>query len=397
MSIEEPFDRLTVPSNIEGLRGRIDKLDAEIVRLLNARAELAAQIGKLKQQNSRARPGDGSSRDPGSPVQDAQAVYVPEREEQVLRRVEQLSAALGGKGLLSGEAMRAIYSEVISACRALERRPRVAYLGPEGTFTHQGARARFGSSADLIPVKTIQAAFTAVVRSDADYSVVPIENSSDGAVGETLDALIDSPLRVCGEIHIAVHHNLMARCDPANAGRVRKIYSKVQVFAQCGEWLAANMADVELVDAGSTTQAAQRAAQEEGAAAIAHEQAARIYGLTILSRHIEDDPRNATRFFVLGKESARPTGNDKTSLLCFIKDEVGALLHLLEPFRANGLNLTSIQSRPSKRRMWDYCFFIDFEGHVEDPNVSPALEQVRAACREVRVLGSYPVSNSVAI
>ncbi len=368
--------------SIDDLRARIDKLDAEIVRLLNSRAELAAQIGKLKL----ARQTEGGLAGPASGGHKNNAVYAPEREEQVLRRAEELS-----KGPLASDGLRAIYTEIISACRALERRPLVAYLGPEGTFTHQGAKARFGSSADLVPVKTIKAAFTAVLRSDADFSVVPIENSSDGAVGETLDALLDSPLKVCGEIHIAVHQNLMAKCE---LSQVRKIYSKVQVFAQCGEWLAANVADVELADAGSTTQAAQRASQEEGAAAIAHEEAARIYGLKILSRHIEDDPRNATRFFVLGKESAKPTGNDKTSLLCFIKDEVGALHHILEAFREHGLNLTSIQSRPSKRRMWDYCFFIDFEGHAEDANVASALEKVRAACKEMRILGSYPVSNS---
>jgi chorismate mutase/prephenate dehydratase len=351
---------------IEELRAQIDKLDAEIVRLLSRRGEAAAQIGKLKEQRQGC-------------------IYSPEREEQVLRRVQEAN-----RGPLAPEALRAIYTEIVSACRALERRPRVAFLGPEGTFTHQGAKARFGTSADLIAVRTIKAAFAAVLRGDADYSIVPIENSSEGVVGETLDVLVDSPLKVCGEIRTPVHHNLMAKCS---MDQVRRIYSKMQVFAQCGEWLASNLPEADLLDVGSTTQAAQRAAEEPGGAAIAHEEAARLYELTILSANIEDDPHNETRFFVLGRDSARPTGMDKTSVLCFIKDEVGALLHLLEPFREHGLNLTFIQSRPSRRRVWDYCFFMDFGGHEEDPAVAAALEKVRQQCREMKILGSYPVSN----
>jgi chorismate mutase / prephenate dehydratase len=353
---------------IEELRAQIDELDTEIIRLLNRRAEAAGQIGSLKQRSEAG-------------------IYVPEREEIVLRRVNEAN-----KGPLPSEAVRAIYTEVISACRALERRPRVAYLGPEGTFTFLGAKARFGSSADLLSFSTIPAVFMAVTRNEAEYGVVPIENSSEGGIGETLDALIDTPLKVCGEVQIPVHHCLMAKCE---LGDVRRVYSKVQVFEQCGEWLAGNMPRVELREAESTSRAAQRAGDEEGAAAIGHEEVARKHGLRILARNIEEDPRNATRFFVLGRTLARRTGKDKTSILCFVKDEVGALIHILQPFAEHKLNLSRIESRPSKRRVWDYCFFIDFEGHVEDKSVSAALDAVRRACKEMKVLGSYPIANTV--
>ena len=351
---------------VEDLRREIDALDVEIVRLLGRRAELAGRLGRLKEKANHA-------------------IYDPAREKAVLDRV---AGADGGP--LPPSSLRAIYTEIISACRALERRPRVAFLGPEGTFTHQAAKAKFGHAIDLISVRTIRSVFNAVVRGEADFGVAPIENSTDGGIGETMDALIEAPVCVCGEVSIPIHHNLMS-CEKALSA-VRRVYSKLTVFEQCGEWLAANLPGADLVEAQSTTHAAERAAREPGSAAIGHEEAARLHGLEILARHIEDDPRNATRFLVLGAEPARPTGNDRTSIVCFIKDEVGALLRILERFRDHGLNLSFIESRPSRRKVWDYCFFIDLEGHADDPPVAAALREVRQVCSDVKLLGSYPIS-----
>jgi len=351
--------------SLDGLRARIDALDREIVRLLNERAALAADIGRIKQE----------ANDP---------VHAPAREKQVLSRVTGAN-----EGPLSDAALSAIYGEIISACRALQRRPRVAFLGPRGTFSHQGVKARFGSDVDLVEGRTIRSVFSAVARGEADFGVVPIENSTEGGIGETMDALIDTPLQVCGEISIPVHHNLMGR---GRLEDVERVCSKLQVFEQCSAWLAANLPNADLVEVASTTQAAERASRDAAVGAICHEEAARLYGLEILAPRIEDDPRNATRFLVVGNEPAAPTGADRTSLICFIKDEVGALLRILERFRDHGLNLTFIESRPSRRRMWDYCFFIDFEGHIADRHVAEAIEEVRRVCGEVKLLGSYPIS-----
>ena len=351
--------------SLESLRKQIDETDAEIVRLLNQRAQTAHEIGKVK--------ADSESQ-----------VYVPHREKQVLDRV-----CAAGQGPLPEESLRAIYTEIMSACRALEHRPRVAFLGPRGTFSQQGVMEQFGSQVDLVDVRTIRSVFKAVEQKQADFGLVPIENSAEGGIGETMDALVDTPLIVCGEVSIPIHHNLMGK---GLLDYVKRIYSKLPILEQCGEWLAANMPNAELVEVASSSIAAERAASEEDAAAIGHQEAARIYGLKILQAHVEDDPRNTTRFLVLGRHPAGATGNDRTSIVCFIKDEVGALLRILAHFNDHGVNLSFIESRPTRRKIWDYCFFIDLEGHVEDAPVAAAIEEVRKECRDVKLLGSYPVS-----
>ena len=349
--------------DLEEIRARIDALDERIVELLNERARLALEIGALK-------------RGQGLPI------YAPEREQRIHERLAELS-----DGPLDAEGLRAVYNEIMSACRALEQEHRAAFLGPEGTFTHQAARRQFGASSAYVPVSSIRDVFAEVSRGGADHGVVPIENSSEGGIGETLDAFIEFNVKVCSEIYVRIHHNLMAKCP---AGDIRHIYSKGVVFGQCRSWLAQRFPHADLIETGSTTHAARLAANEPESAAIGNREAAAIYGLEIIHAGIEDSPHNATRFLVLGGDSSEPTGRDKTSILCFIKDEVGALFSLLEPFREAALNLTKIESWPSKRRAWHYCFFIDFQGHVSDSHVQDALVDVGRHCSELKLLGSYP-------
>lgn len=363
---------------IEQLRAKIDSLDARIVKLLNERARVAIKIGELKRK-------------------DNTPVFAPDREEKVLRRVEEFTEKYG---VLSAPAIRAIYTELISACRAAERPIVVAFLGPSGTFSHHAARAsvkaaslaryaarrRFGSSIDLAPVSGIDAVFAEIAQGRADFGVVPIENSTEGGVGATLDAFMESDLKVFAEILVRVHHSLLAKCRPRS---IRRIYSKSEVFGQCRAWLSNHYPKTKLIDVASTAHAAQLAGRTDDAAAIAHEEAALLYGLNVLHRVIEDNPFNITRFYVVSREIPPRTGHDKTSILCFIKDEAGALHHILLPFWRARINLTKIESWPSKRKAWDYCFFIDFEGYCEDPEVARTLDKVRRKCSDMKVLGSF--------
>jgi len=366
---------------IEHLREKIDALDARIVRLMNQRAKLAMKIGDLKRK-------------------DNAPVFAPDREEKVLESVAQYTER---HGALSPEAVRAIYTELISACRAAERRITVAFLGPRGTFSHHAARAaaktaslaryaarrRFGSAIDLAPVSGIDAVFSEVSQARADFGVVPIENSTEGGVGATLDAFMESELKVFAEIHVRVRHSLLAKCPPRS---VRKIYSKAEVFGQCKAWLANHYPKAKLIDVASTAHGAEMAARAKDAAAIAHEEAATIFGLSVLHRKIEDNPFNITRFYVIAPHGAPPSKKDKTSILCFIKDQPGALHHILLPFWRARVNLTKIESWPSKRKAWDYCFFIDFEGHSEKPQIARTLDKVRDKCSEMKILGSFPAA-----
>ena len=356
-------------------------MDKRIVHLLNERAQAAMKIGQAKRTN-------------------AAPVFAPEREEKVLRQVAAYAAE---DGVVSPEAMRAIYSEIISACRAAERRIVVAFLGPRGTFSHHAAksvhwaslagdavRRRFGSQVEMLPVSGIDAVFAEVATGRADYGVVPIENTTEGGIGATLDRFMESDLKVCAEILVRVHHAVLARCSPR---AIRRIYSKAEVFGQCKTWLTSHYPDATLVDVASTAQAADMASRSRSAAAVANEEAARIYGLNVLHRAIEDNPFNMTRFYVIAQNaSPPPTGDDKTSLLCFIKDEPGALHHLLLPFWRARVNMTKIESWPSKRKVWDYCFFIDFEGHRDDPKIARTLARVRAKCSDMKILGSFPAA-----
>jgi chorismate mutase/prephenate dehydratase len=367
--------------NIEKLRERIDACDQRIVKLLNDRARAAIRIGEVK-------------RETGEPI------FVPDREEEVLRRVAEASEQHGG---LSGEVVRNIFAEIISACRSAEKHLTVAFLGPAGTFSHEAARAaggtaslarhaarrRFGSSIDLVPVNGIDAVFAEVAQERAQYGVVPVENSTEGGIGATLDNFIESELKVAAEVLVNVHHSLMTRSSPE---ALRKIYSKDVVFGQCKSWLANHYPSAQLIPVASTARAAELASRTKGAAAIGHEEAAGHYGLTVLHRKIEDNPFNITRFYVIAKEDGPRTGRDKTSILCFIKDQPGALHKILMPFWRGKVNLTKIESWPSKRKAWDYCFFIDFEGHRTERKIGKTLEQVRDNCSEMKVLGSFPAA-----
>lgn len=367
---------------IERLRKRIDDIDRRLVKLLSERARLAMRIGDVKRRN-------------GEPI------FAPDREEKVLRKVAALTAE---GGLLSPEAIRNCFLEIISACRSAERHVVVAFLGPRGTFSHHAARAamanvplarhaarrRFGSSVELLPVSGIDAVFAEVAQGRADYGVVPVENSTEGGVGATLDMFMETDLKVSAEVFVHVHNSFMTRSSPRS---IKKIYSKAEVFGQCKGWLANHFPRAQLIDVASTAQAAEMAAKAKDAAAIGHEEAAQIYGLAVLHRAIEDNPFNITRFYVVGKTDSPRTGDDKTSILCFIQDEPGALHHILLPFWRARVNLTKIESWPSKRKAWDYCFFIDFEGHCRDPNVARTLDKIRSKCSEMKTLGSFPAAH----
>lgn len=349
--------------SLEDIRKKIDLLDQKIINLLNERTELAVEIGKLKEVKG-------------------EEVYSPSRESEIYRKIDQLS-----KGPMPKDALKAIYREVMSASLALEKPLSVAYLGPEATFTHLASVSKFGSSVKYAPCTSITEVFQEVDRKRADYGVVPIENSIEGAVSHSLDMFIESDLKINSEILYEISHYFMATCDLKN---VKRIYSKPEVFGQCRIWLETHLPKAELIGTASTTVAAQRAGKEDGSAAIASKLAATIYNLNVLAEGIEDSSHNVTRFLVIGRQIPPKTGNDKTSILVSIKDKVGALYEMLEPIKANRINMTKIESRPSKKRAWDYYFYMDLEGHIEDRLLKKTLEQIESTVRFMKVLGSYP-------
>lgn len=348
---------------LKDLRDLVDAVDDKIVELLNERAKLVIEIAGVKNEHN---------------VQ----VYSPDREKQVYDRV-----TAKNNGPLPDRCLKAVYRELMSAALSLEKPVKVCYLGPPGTFTHLAAEEKFGSSVEYLSVKDIPSVFAEVQREGADYGVVPVENSTEGGVARTLDMFMEYDLKICAELILDIHHNLMSNSDPE---KIRIIYSLPQVFAQCRKWIANHYPQADLVDESSTSAAARRCASETDAAAIASEEAARLWGLKILNASVEDRPQNATRFLMISKEYARPTGNDKTSVMFLIKDEVGALYNMLLPFKENGINLTRIESRPSPHGAWDYYFFVDFQGHCEDDRVKKTLEDLSQKCRHLQVLGSYP-------
>ena len=351
--------------SLDDLRERIDGVDGELVRLLNERARLAVEIGRLK-------------------LQSGDEVYTPAREKAVLDRVARANA-----GPLPNTALNAIYREIMSAALALERPLRIAYLGPVATFTHQAARLKFGASVEYVACETITDVFAAVEKREADYGVVPIENSTDGAVTHTLDQFAVTPLKICAEILLPVSQNLMAA---DRAAPIRRIYSRGEVFAQCRGWLQGHLPGVELTAVSSTARGAELARTEPGAAAIASALAAEIYGLQIAERDVQDVAGNTTRFLVLGRQYGPPTGRDRTSLYFAVPHRVGALHRVLSVFNECGVNLCKIESRPNKTRAWEYFFFVDVEGHAQDAAVQRALEKLAEHCTFIAVLGSYPQS-----
>lgn len=349
------------------LRARIDELDQAIVDLLNERARVVVEVGKVKQKT-------------GGPI------YAPHREAAVLARVLDLSS-----GPLPDRTIEAVYRELMSGSFALEQPLRIGYLGPPGSFSHVAAAAQFGASVSFENLREIAGVFTEVRRGHVDYGMVPIENSTGGGIAETLDAFRDaaSEVEVYAEIAIAIRHNLLADCEPKD---VQRIYSKPEVFAQCRGWLSTQYPRAELVAAASSSQAVLDAQADgrPGNAAIASVLAAQLYGMPVLFRSIEDNPNNITRFFVIARTPAEPSGDDKTSVMFATSHEPGALVEALRAFSERGINLTHIDKRPSGRENWSYTFFLDAQGHRTEPNMAEALEAARAHCQELFILGSYP-------
>ncbi len=350
--------------DLKNLRKTVDNIDKKIIQLLNIRAKTTLDIAKLKRKSGKS-------------------VYSPDREREVLKKL-----AIINKGPLSHQALDAIYREIMSCSLSLDRPLRIAYLGPEATFTHLAALKRFGSQVEYIATNSITDVFLEVERDNADYGVVPIENSVEGAVSHTLDMFVDSELKICSQTILDVAHHLLASCSK---NKIKRIYSNPQVFGQCRIWLQENLAGVEKIEVSSTTRAAQIAAKEKYSACIASSLAAKVYKLKVVASDIEDSPHNVTRFLIIGKTDVSATGDDRTSIMFSIKDKVGALHDMLLPFRKYGINLTKIESRPSKKKAWDYYFFVDLDGHRDNPRIKRALLELENKCKFLKILGSYPL------
>lgn len=356
------------PDSLEPLRKQIDELDAQIVTLLNRRAQVVVEVGKIKQAS-------------GAPI------YAPDRERIVLDRIRRLNA-----GPLPDRCLDAVYRELMSGSFALEKPLRIGFLGPAGSFSHAAAVRKFGSSVEYVPLADIASVFSEVALGHTDHGLVPVENSIGGGIVDTLDAFLNSSARVCAEVLINIHHNLLAK-EPWE--KITRIYSKPEVFAQCRNWLAAVAKDRDIQPAASSSRAAELAAAEPGVAAIGSAVAAKIYDLEILFENIEDNPDNVTRFFVIGRESAKRGGECKTAIMFTTAHKPGALAEVLDVFRDNGINLTDIEKRPSKKVNWEYYFFIDAMGHADDENMQKALAEARQHCLQLTVLGSYPRATEV--
>jgi chorismate mutase/prephenate dehydratase len=355
--------------SLRDLRGQIDKIDQQILKLINDRARLAGEIGQLKTDN-----GD--------------EVFSLAREEEVLQNVLLLNEK--HKGVLPRQSVRAVFREIMSGSRAMQKIHKVAYLGGEYSFSHLAALERYGSSVEFVGVNSISVVFEEVDRGHVDFGVVPVENSTDGRISETLEMFQRMPhLTICAEIRLQIHHNLLANCDQQE---IRFIYSKPQALAQCRGWLSKNVPHAVLKDVGSTAVAADLASKQPGSAAVASRQAAVKYGLRVLFAEIEDSPYNETRFAVIGNHKAGKTGTDKTALMFRLPHNPGSLAGALDVFKQNKINLTWIESFPARTPRPEYLFFVDFEGHREDPKVSKALKTLEGMCLELTVLGSFPAA-----
>ena len=354
--------------DLKELRREIDAIDEEILKLLNQRAKLAKRAGEIKKSMGLE-------------------VHVPEREREIINRIIRLNKELYGEEFPT-EAVVHIYREIISACLSLEKELKIAYLGPKATFTHQAALEYFGFSAHYVPVSTIGDVFREVETGRVDYGVVPVEYTTDGVVNYTLDMFLESDLRIVGEVVIPIKLNLLSTASGLES--IKTVYSHRHALAQCKEWLRKNLPQASLIETESTAKACELVMELEDAGAIASEVAAYTYHLNILAENIQDNPNNSTRFLVIGKRWMKPTGKDKTSIIFAVKDEAGALYKALESFYRYGVNLTKIVSRPSKKKVWDYVFFVDLEGHAEEENVKKALELLQERSQMVKVLGSYP-------
>ncbi len=357
----------TEPGSLDEIRARIDRLDEEIQRLISERAGLAGEVGSRKQDE----------------LIKARDFYRPEREAQVLRNVLERNS-----GPLRDEEMVRLFREIMSACLAQQEPLKVAFLGPEGTFTQAAVLKHFGHSVRALSLASIDEVFHEVEGGVADFGIVPVENSTEGSVNNTLDMFLASSLKVCGEVELRIRQHLLSR--EKSLATIQRVYSHGQSLAQCRAWLDQKLPDAECVAVSSNAEAARLARDEDGTAAIASEAAAEVYGLSTLMANVEDRPDNTTRFLVIGREIFPRSGNDKTSLLLSSRHQSGALQELLYPLAKHKVSMTRIESRPSKRGKWDYVFFVDVEGHVEDDNVAAALKDLEVATSHMRVLGSYP-------
>ncbi|MEK7810686.1 MAG: prephenate dehydratase [Pseudomonadota bacterium] len=351
-------------AELKKYREQIDAIDDELLRLLNQRAGLAQQIGHVK--------GNG-------------AVLRPEREAQVLQRMVQANG-----GPLPNPGVTRLFTEIMSQCRALEAPLRVAYLGPHGTFSEAAVFQRFGQATDGLPADSIDGVFSAVESGAANYGLVPVENSTEGAIGRTLDLLLSSNLNICGEVLLQVHQCVLS--NENDLSLIRKVYSHPQSFGQCQGWLNTHLPHAERITASSNADAARLAAEESFAAAVAGAQAAAHFKLKLLAENIEDDSRNTTRFLVIGKQEVAPSGRDKTSLVMSAANRPGAVHDLLVPLAQHGVSMTKLESRPSRAGLWEYVFYVDIEGHQADAKVAAALAQLKQIAAFVKVLGSYPVA-----
>jgi chorismate mutase/prephenate dehydratase len=354
---------------LERLRKTIDDVDNEILRLLNKRAETVIEIAHIK-RNERAQ------------------FYSPEREREILERLTSLN-----KGPFPNDTLKVIYREILSASLSLEEPLKVACFGPLATYTHLAALKHFGSSASFLPVESIKAVFDTVDSGKTEFGVVPIENSNEGVISSTLDLFMDYDLKVSAEVMLEISHNLLSKS--ADKSKIKKVYSNPQATAQCRRWLESNLPKIPILESTSTAKAAEIASQDEDAAAIASEVAAKVYDLHFVEKNIGDSRHNYTRFLVISKEYPSKTGKDKTSIMFSIKDRPGALHDILMPFKKAKINLTKIESRPSKRKAWEYIFFVDMEGHIDDKKVMKAIDNIRDSCLYVKILGSYPLGETL--
>lgn len=354
--------------DLSKLRDEIDNIDANIQELISKRAGIATQVAQTKAKS-----------------ESGGAFYRPEREAQVLRAVKARN-----KGPLKDETLVRLFREIMSACLAQQKPLNIAYLGPAGTFSELATYKYFGHSVSAMPVTSIDSVFNEVEAGIADFGIVPVENSTEGAVNNTLDMFLSSPLKICGELDLPIHHNLMSKISKLQ--EINTVFSHRQSLAQCRAWLKENMPHAECIAVSSNAEAAKRAQYTEHSAAIAGESAAHMYGLDIIHKEIEDRSDNSTRFLIIGKQILVASGEDRTSLLVAAKDQPGALFHILKPLSECGVSMTRIESRPSKLGKWDYVFFIDVDGHKDDENLAKALRMLERITTQLKVLGSYPKS-----
>lgn len=353
-------------SELKALRARIDSIDDAILHLVSERAGIAQQVGRAK---------------------NGEKIYRPEREAQIVRRLTDANP-----GPLSGDAIERLIREIMSACRALEQATQVAYLGPAGTFSQQAVHKQFGHEVEALAESDIDACFQAVETGRADFAVVPVENSTEGAIGRTLDLIVSSRLRICGEVMLPIHQTLMRK----TAGRqdIARVYGHAQSLAQCQQWLARHLPDAERISVVSNSEGARRAAQEPDAATLGSETAAELYGLTVVETRIEDEASNTTRFLVLGQTDVPPSGRDKTSLVMGAKNQPGAVLRLLQPLADAGISMSRLESRPARSGNWEYLFFVVCEGHRQDAGLATALAEIGTRAAFLKILGSYPAASA---